>query len=139
MISTKGRYALRMLIDIAEQGDESLVTLKDVAQRQEISIKYLQHIAKQLVGAGILVGSRGRGGGYRLACSPEELTVEEVLAAADEALSPVACLVEGAPPCERASTCKTLPMWRQFNALTRDYLGSVTLADLVNGAVAEPA
>ena len=133
MISTKGRYALRALVDIAEQGSDVLVPLRDVAKRQGISEKYLQHVAKLLVGAGILVGTSGRGGGYRLARSAGEILVIDVLEVAEGSISPVACLAPGAEPCERAPQCKTLPLWQRFDAMTRELFGSVTVADVVAG------
>lgn len=133
MISTKGRYALRVLVDIAEQGADALVPLRDVAKRQGISEKYLQHVAKLLVGAGLLVGTSGRGGGYRLARPTEDVLVLEVLEAAEGSISPVACLVPGAEPCERAPRCKTLPLWQRYDAMTRELFGSVTVADVVAG------
>lgn len=133
MYSTKGRYALRVLIDLAEMGMESPVPLKDIAQRQGISEKYLQHIAKLLVDQGFIVGTSGKGGGYLLACKPEECMVADVLEAAEGTLAPVACLTCGADECDRSDTCKTLPMWRQFHEVTRDYFSGITIADLVDG------
>jgi len=136
MISTKGRYALRVLIDLAEQDPESPVPLRDIAKRQGISEKYLQHIAKLLVDRGLIVGTSGKGGGYLMACSPEECTVADVLDAAEGTLAPVACIAcDTAVDCDRSDTCKTLPMWQRFDSLTRDFFGSVTIADLVNGQV----
>lgn len=133
MISTKGRYALRLLIDVADQGDKTPVPLRDVAERQGISEKYLQHVSKQLVSAALLVGTSGRGGGYRLARSAEKIYVLEALEAAEGPLAPVACLKPDAKPCERAPYCKTLPLWQRFDALTRELFGSVTIADLAGG------
>lgn len=137
MISTKGRYALRVLVDLAEQGEGVRVPLRDVARRQQISEKYLQHIAKQLVNAGFVVGVSGKGGGYLLARPPEQMTAAEVIEAAEGTLAPVACLAEGAEPCEREPYCKTLPLWRRYGAMMREFLGSVTVADLVCGALNE--
>lgn len=133
MISTKGRYALRLLIDVTDQGDNTPVPLRDVAERQGISEKYLQHVSKQLVSASLLVGTSGRGGGYRLARSAEKIYVLEALEAAEGPLAPVACLKPDAKPCERAPYCKTLPLWQRFDALTRGLFGSVTIADLAGG------
>lgn len=135
MISTKGRYALRVLIDLAEQRSDAPVPLKDIARRQEISEKYLQHIAKLLVDKGLLVGTSGKGGGYLMACAPEECTVADVLAAAEGTLAPVACVACETVDCDRSDTCKTLPLWQKFNTLTNDYFSSVTIADLANGTV----
>lgn len=135
MISTKGRYALRVLIDLAEQESDVPVPLKDIAKRQGISDKYLQHIAKMLVDCGLLVGTSGRGGGYLLARSPQECTVAEVLEAAEGTLAPVACLACGVQECDRALSCKTLPMWKRFDSMSHEFFRSITIADLANGEV----
>ena len=129
VISTKGRYALRMLADIAGQS-EGPQPLHDVAERQGISNKYLQRVAKLLVDAGHLVGSSGKGGGYRLAREPEAISVLEVLEATEGTVAPVACLAEGAEPCPRAAECSTLSLWKEHYELTRDLFGSVSVADL---------
>ncbi len=129
VISTKGRYALRMLADIAGQG-EGPQPLRDVAARQDISEKYLQRVAKLLVDAHILVGSSGKGGGYRLERDAEDISVLEVLEATEGTIAPVACLAEGAEPCPRAAECSTLPIWREYYDLTRDLFGNVTVAAL---------
>ncbi len=134
MISTKGRYAVRVLVDLAEQDEGGVVPLRDIAERQDISQKYLQHIAKQLVDAGIVAGVSGKGGGYRLARGAHELTVLEVLEATEGTLAPVACLAPNADPCERAPYCKTLPLWQRFNGIMREFFGSVTIAELADGA-----
>lgn len=134
MISTKGRYAVRMLIDLCERGEGACATLRDVARKQDISEKYLQHIAKALVGAGLVVGSSGRGGGYRLARPASDISVLEVLEAAEGTLAPVSCLEPGAPPCPRASGCKTLPMWERYYGLVREFFGPLTIAELEAGA-----
>ena len=135
MISTKGRYALRVLIDLAEQGGESPVPLKDIARRQGISAKYLQHIAKLLVDQNLLVGTSGKSGGYLMTRPPEECSVAEVLAAAEGTLAPVACLACETVDCDRQDTCKTLPMWQKFDAMTRDFFDGVTIADLASGSI----
>ena len=135
MISTKGRYALRVLIDLAEQGGESPVPLKDIARRQGISVKYLQHIAKLLVDQNLLVGTSGKSGGYLMTRKPEECSVAEVLAAAEGSLAPVACLACETVDCDRQDTCKTLPMWQKFDAMTRDFFDGVTIADLASGSI----
>ena len=135
MISTKGRYALRVLIDLAEQDSQTPVPLKDIARRQEISEKYLQHIAKLLVDKGLIVGTSGKGGGYLMARPPQECSVADVLSAAEGTLAPVACLACDTIECEKVDTCKTLPLWQGFDSITRDYFNSVTIADLANGSV----
>ena len=133
MFSTKGRYALRVLIDLAEMGADSPVPLKDIAQRQGISEKYLQHIAKLLVDQGLIAGTSGKGGGYLLARKPEECFVSDVIEATEGTLAPVACLACDADECNRSDTCKTLPMWKQYHEITRDYFSGITIADLANG------
>ena len=135
MISTKGRYALRVLIDLAEQDSPTPVPLKDIARRQGISDKYLQHIAKLLVDRGLIIGTSGKGGGYLMARPPQECTVAEVLAAAEGTLAPVACLACETVDCNRSDTCKTLPLWQKFDSLTRDFFTGVTIADLANGTI----
>ena len=130
IVSTKGRYALRVMIDLAEHQAEKYVPLKEVAARQEISEKYLENILKVLVQNGFLEGLRGKGGGYRLTRSPDQYTVEEILMLTEGSLAPVACLEQEPVECPRRAECRTLPMWRKLNALVQDYLDGVTLADL---------
>ncbi len=131
MISTKGRYAIRVMIDIAEQKSDAYIPLKDIAARQELSKKYLEMIVKELVRGGFLVGASGRGGGYRLCRQPEEYPIGEILESMEGTLATVACLEEGAEPCPRASFCRTLPMWEEYDALTREFFYGRTLADLL--------
>ena len=136
-ISTRGRYALRMLLDLAENQGDGYVALKDVARRQEVSKKYLEQIIPILNRSGLLKTSRGFQGGYRLALSPEKLRVGDVLRATEGDLAPVACLQEGARPCPRAAECRTLPMWRDYYRLTREYFDGITLADLAKTPLAD--
>lgn len=131
LISTKGRYALRILIDMAEHQSESYIPLKEVAARQEISEKYLETIVKLLVKDGILVGLRGKGGGYRLKKAPGQFTVGHILRLTEDSLAPVSCLEQGAAPCERASSCRTLPMWKGLYELINEYLDKYTIEDLM--------
>ena len=132
MISTRGRYALRIMLDLAEhQGEDRYLPLKEVAERQEISEKYLESIVKSLVRAKILKGSRGKGGGYRLIRTPAECTLGSILRLTEGDLAPVACLEDGNIKCERASRCPTLPTWIRLNNLIQKFLDSVTLADLM--------
>ena len=131
LISTKGRYALRVLVDMAEHASEGYIPLKEIAQRQEISEKYLEAIVKELVKQGVLAGVRGKGGGYRLCRPPEQINVGEVLTHMEGTLAPVACLEDGAPPCARAAECRTLEFWRGLDAAIRDYTAKYSLADLV--------
>ena len=130
LISTKGRYALRVLIDMAEHQAEGYVPLKEIAQRRGISEKYLESIVKTLVQNGILEGLRGKGGGYRLKSPPDQLTVDRVLRLTEGSLSPVACLESGAAPCARAAVCRTLSMWQGLDRVIREYLNGYTIADL---------
>ena len=130
IVSTKGRYALRVMIDLAEHQAERYVPLKEVAARQDISEKYLENILKVLVQNGFLEGLRGKGGGYRLTRSPEQYTVEEILLLTEGSLAPVSCLTPGAPACERMANCRTYTMWKGLNDLIADYFGKITLADL---------
>ena len=131
LISTKGRYALRILIDMAEHQSDSYIPLKDVAACQEISEKYLETIVKLLVKDGILVGLRGKGGGYRLKKAPGQITVGHILRLTEDSLAPVSCLQANAAACERAAACRTLPMWKGLYDLINEYLNKYTLEDLV--------
>lgn len=130
MVSTRGRYALRVLVDLAVQDSDRYITLREIAERQDISEKYLESIVKELVRAGLLDGLRGKGGGYRLGQPPEEIGVLDVLKLTEGSLAPVACLEEGAKPCSRASNCRTLPIWKGLNKVVQEYLGHFTIRDL---------
>ena len=130
IVSTKGRYALRVMIYLAEHQAEKYVPLKEVAARQEISEKYLENILKVLVQNGFLEGLRGKGGGYRLTRSPDQYTVEEILMLTEGSLAPVTCLTPGASPCDRLANCRTYEMWKGLNDLISNYFSHITLADL---------
>lgn len=134
MISTKGRYALRVMVSLAQWKGEGFVPLKEIAQQQQISEKYLEAIVKLLVKAGFVVGLRGKGGGYRLARQPGEYTMKEILDVTEGDLVPVACLEQNAQVCPRANGCVTLPLWQGLNQVIRDYLSGITLEQLVNQA-----
>ena len=131
LISTRGRYALRVLVDMAEHQRDAYVPLKEIAERQEISEKYLESIVKDLVRSGVLTGLRGKGGGYRLAKPPEDITAGAVLRLMEGTLAPVACLEEGRPACPRMAICRTLSMWEGLDRLIREYLDGYTIADLM--------
>ncbi|MBR3570263.1 MAG: Rrf2 family transcriptional regulator [Oscillibacter sp.] len=131
LISTKGRYALRVLVDMAEHENGEYLPLRDAAQRQDISEKYLESVAKLLVKGGILEGLRGKGGGYRLRRPPDQISVGEVLRLCEGTLSPVSCLGAEAVPCGRASECRTLPLWRGLDRVISDYLDNLALSDLM--------
>jgi len=132
MISTKGRYALRVMIDLAEHTGSSYIPLKDIANRQQISEKYLESIIKVLVRDGLLDALRGKGGGYRLNRSPAEYTVGSILRLTEGTLSPVACLETKPNTCPRAAECRTLPMWKKLDRVISDFFDGYTLADLAN-------
>ena len=131
LISTKGRYALRVMIELAEHQGEDFVPLKEIARRQEISEKYLESIIKLLVRGKLLNGLRGKGGGYKLTKSPERYTVGDILRLTEDSLAPVACLEQGAASCPRMAECRTLPMWKGLDKVISDYLDNITIADLV--------
>lgn len=136
MVSTKGRYALRVLIDIAMHPQEEYVSLKGIAQRQDVSMKYIETIVSTLSKAGILESLRGKNGGYRLKEEPSKCTVASVLKFTEGTLAPVACLNNcGKDECNRIDKCLTLPMWQKLDEIVNDYLESVTLADLINKTV----
>ena len=130
MISTKGRYALRVMLDLAEHAGGP-TPLKEIAERQEISKKYLEIIVRELVRAKLIRGSSGKGGGYTLCRAPDEYTVGEILALTEGTLAAVACLAEGAEKCPRAAKCRTLPMWTELDGLIHDYFYSKKLSDLL--------
>ena len=131
MISTKARYALRVLIDLARNQEEGFVPLKEISKRQEISEKYLEIILKTLVKGKIIKGLRGKGGGYRLVRRPEDYTVGDILRLTEGTLSPVACLKEDARPCDRCEVCRTLPVWKGLRDVVDEYLDGVTLDTLL--------
>ena len=128
LISTKGRYALRIMIDLAEHQSEGFIPLKETANRQDISENYLESI---LVQNKFLEGLRGKGGGYRLTRAPETYTVGSILRLTENSLATVSCLEPGQPPCAKMATCRTLPMWKGLDKLINDYLDSVTLDQLM--------
>lgn len=130
LISTKGRYALRVMVDLAEHQGEGFIPLKTIAQRQEISEKYLEAIIKLLVKAKLLNGLRGKGGGYQMTKPPEQYTVGEILRLTEESLAPVSCVETGASACPRAVGCRTLPLWQGLDRVISEYLDSITVADL---------
>ena len=131
MISTKGRYAIRVLLDLAEQDSDSYIPLKEIAARQGMSKKYLEIIVKDMVAGGLLVGASGKGGGYKLCRKPEEYTVGEVLELMEGSLASVACLADGAKDCPRRSSCPTLPMWTEYDHMVHDFFYNKKLSDLM--------
>ena len=137
LVSTRGRYALRVLIDLAEHRTGGFIPMKDVAERQELPIKYIERIMPLLVKGGLVEGVHGKGGGYRLCVAPEDFTVSTVLHLTEGSLAPVACLDDGASPCSRAAECRTLPMWKEFYAMVDRYFDGITLADLASTETAD--
>lgn len=131
MISTRGRYALRVMIDIAEHSGGDFVPMKEVAARQEISLKYIERIMPLLTKENLVEGQHGKGGGYRLCRPPEDYPVGEILRATEGGLAPVACLECGAKPCSRAAECRTLPMWQKYYAMTNEFFDGISVADLM--------
>lgn len=131
IVSTKGRYALSVMMDLAEHNTGEYLLLNDIAARQGISEKYLEGIMAVLSKAGFVRSLRGRGGGYRLARSPEEYTVGSVLKLTEGSLAPVSCTRERGAPCGRAAECRMFPMWAQLDRMISDYLEGITVADLV--------
>lgn len=133
-VTSKGRYALRVMLDLARHREDGFISLKTVADRQEISQKYLEAIISALKKEGLVESSRGKEGGYRIAKEPSDCTAGEVLRCLEDSLAPVPCVREDAAGCERAGLCLTLPMWKELDAITNAYLDSVHLSDLLTGA-----
>lgn len=131
LISTRGRYALRVLLDLAEHKGEGYIPMKSVAERQGLSFKYIERIMPVLSQNKLVVGIHGKGGGYKLSREPGEYAVGEILRLTDGNLAPVACLECDAKTCDRADTCKTLPMWTEFHKMANDYFDGITLEDLM--------
>ncbi|MBQ4506374.1 MAG: RrF2 family transcriptional regulator [Firmicutes bacterium] len=129
-ITTRGRYALRVLHDIAQTSGGEFVSLKDICERNDISRKYLENIMNSLCKAGLVESSKGKSGGYRLTKPAEDYSVGEILRVTEGDLAPVSCAGEGGFPCEHAMDCPTLPVWEKLTVLINDYLDSVSLADL---------
>ena len=132
-ITSKGRYALRVMMDLAQHPDDGFVSLKTAAERQNISLKYLEMIVAHLKKAGLGESTRGKEGGYRLSREPNAYSILEILNSIEDNLAPVSCLQDGAVRCDQAVTCMTLPMWKELDELTNHYLASVTLDDLLSG------
>ena len=132
-ITSKGRYALRVMLDLAQHPEDGFVSLKTVAERQQISMKYLEAIVGSLKKAELLESTRGKEGGYRLTKSPADYTVEEILRSIEDNLAPVSCIKDGSIQCDRAAACQTIPMWKELDEITNSYLDSITLEDLLLG------
>ena len=132
MFTTKGRYALRVMIDLAQHTENEYIPLKDIATRQDISKKYLEIIAKELVKGGLIEGASGKHGGYKLLRSPDEYSVGEIIELMEGTIAPVACLETDAAECTRACKCNTLEMWTEFYELERNFFFGKKLSDLCN-------
>ena len=131
MISTRGRYALRVLVDLAEHENGGYLPLKEIAARQEISLKYVEQVMSLLSANGLVATAHGKGGGYRLNRDPRDYRVGDILRATEGSLVPVACLEENAAPCSRAAECRTLPLWKKLSDAISNCLDGMTLADLM--------
>jgi Rrf2 family protein len=131
MVSTRGRYALRVIIDLAENADDGLIPMHKVAERQGISLKYLERILPELVSGRLVEGVHGKGGGYRLTKKPEEISVAEILKLTEGDIAPVACLEDNAVVCDRMEDCRTLPVWKGLNERINEYLESVKISELM--------
>lgn len=131
MISTKGRYSLRVLIDLAQHYNGDYIPMKEVAKRQEISLKYLEKILPVLTKNNLIEGVQGKGGGYRLTKEPSQYSVWDILLLEEGDLAPVACLKSDARSCNRSDNCRTLPMWEKYYQITKDYFSGITIADLM--------
>ena len=132
-ITSRGRYALRVMLDLVQHPDEGYISLKTIAERQLISMKYLEAIVGALKKAGLVDSSRGKEGGYALLRAPEEYSVGEILRSTEDTLAPVSCIRAGGVDCEKAAACQTLPMWQELDGLTNAYLDTVTLRDILTG------
>lgn len=131
MISTKGRYAIRLMIDLAEQNSATPVPLDTIAARQDISKKYLESIVKLLVTGKLVKGASGKNGGYSLTRKPDEYTIMEILKLTEGSMATVACLEEGAEECPRMEKCKTISMWRGYDNMVNDYFSKIKITDLL--------
>lgn len=132
-VTSKGRYALRVMLDLAQHEDDGYISLKTVADRQNVSMKYLELIVSSLKKAGLVDSTRGKEGGYKLVKPPGEYTVGEILRCIEDNLAPVSCIKSGSVYCERAGACASVPMWIELDELINGYLDTVSLADLITG------
>lgn len=132
LISTKGRYALRVIIDLAQQNPNEFISIKSIANRQNVSVKYLESIITILNKAGFVYSLRGKGGGHKLAYSADKYTVASILKLTEGSLSPVSCLEQNPNSCPKAKECMTLPMWQDLNKIINDYFENITVQDLID-------
>lgn len=132
-VTSKGRYALRVMLDLAQHTEDGYISLKTIADRQGYSMKYLEMIVGSLKKAALVDSTRGKDGGYKLCRAPGEYTVGEILRSIEDNLAPVACIKSGSIDCEHAGECMTVPMWKELDDITNAYLDTVSLADLLTG------
>lgn len=137
MVSTRGRYALRVLLDLAQHRDEEYIPMKEVAARQDLSLKYIERIMPVLVKNGYAQGVHGKGGGYRLSKDPAEIRVGNILRLTEGDLAPVSCMECTDGGCERSDSCLTRPMWTGFQKLANEYFDNITLTDLLDGTISD--
>lgn len=132
-VTSKGRYALRIMIDLAQHQDEGFISLKTISDRTELSMKYLEMIVGNLKKAELVESTRGKEGGYKLSKTPEEYSIGEILNCIEDNLAPVACIKAGSINCEKSAACLTVPMWKELDDITNAYLATVSLRDLLTG------
>lgn len=137
LVSTRGRYAIRVMIDLAEHMNGKYIPMKEIADRQDVSLKYMTKIMQALTKSGMLDGQHGKGGGYKLNRDPEEYRVGDILRLTEGTLAPVACLDETDCKCDRSFECRTRPMWNELDKLISEYLDGITIADLMEGNTAD--
>ena len=133
MVSTKGRYALTVMVDLARNGKESYVSLSDIAEREDLSMKYLESIISILNKGGMLNSLRGKNGGYKLSREPKDYNINEILLLTEGTLAPVGCIMQDGVHCDKAATCSTLPLWAGLDATIEKYLSNITLEDIIEG------
>lgn len=133
-VTSKGRYALRVMLDLAQHREDGYISLKTIADRQQVSMKYLEIIVSSLKKAALVDSTRGKEGGYMLSKEPSEYRVGDILRCIEDNLAPVSCIKSGSVSCERAGECMTVPMWMELDELINNYLDAVTLDDLITGA-----
>ena len=133
MVSTKGRYALTVMVDLARNSGEDYVSLADIAERENLSMKYLESIISTLNKGGLLLSLRGKNGGYKLAREPKDYNISEILLLTEGTLAPVNCIMQDGVQCDKAATCSTLPLWAGLDKAIEDYLGAITLEDIITG------
>ena len=137
LVSTRGRYAIRGMIDLAEHMNGKYIPMKEIADRQDVSLKYMTKIMQALTKSGMLDGQHGKGGGYKLNRDPEEYRVGDILRLTEGTLAPVACIDETDCKCDRSFECRTRPMWNELDKLISEYLDGITIADLMEGNTAD--